>query len=301
MLLTTLALVTLSERATASTTPTPLDVSACATPSSARYSFAPTGDAQFAWGADPTLCLAASAGTAAVLAPCAGDDAAEKTAWSRVAVGGGFWLSPARNASLCLRAQPTYGAALLLPCTADPWNSGLHVSEGSHPHAHAQQAVATANPCCSKTKVCRISAACSSKVCAACPKIAGDCPQTRGTVWTIAGRALKANMSTPFRTPMPAAPTPQSVSCTFYSGCLGAATAPTAAQGVAPLAWLPVPLSAPLRPTPGGWMHAQLIAQRYGFGGHEYPMSDLSNKPALGPKVATVYRRIPHAACEFLT
>ena len=30
----------------------------------------------------------------------------------------------------------------------------------------------------------------------------------------------------------------------------------------------------PLRPTPGGWMHQQLLAQANGFGGHEYPFSD---------------------------
>ena len=34
----------------------------------------------------------------------------------------GFFLSPSNNRSLCLRAQPNFGAALLIPCHADPWN-----------------------------------------------------------------------------------------------------------------------------------------------------------------------------------
>ena len=81
-------------------------------------------------------------------------------------------------------------------------------------------------------------------------------------MWRLdsAGR-LVASMSNPFQIASPASPV-----CSHFEGCLGVLGPPATSNGVQPLAWQPVKLSTPLRPTPGGWMHAQLIAQRSGFG-----------------------------------
>ena len=88
-------------------------------------------------------------------------------------------------------------------------------------------------------------------------------------MWRLdsAGR-LVASMSNPFQIANSTYPV-----CSHFEGCLGVMTPPTVSAGVQPLAWQPIPLSTPLRPTPGGWMHDQLVAQRSGFGGHEYPMA----------------------------
>eukprot|EP01051_Picozoa_sp_SAG22_P009224 SAG22_NODE_754_length_7443_cov_4.952478_1_plen_366_part_00 len=251
------------------------------------------------WKHDLAQCLvpASSAGcgstppwrcapTAVLIRPCsaAGKDAS----WARVAppkrgqsVGGaapgpatgsdGFLLSPAGNTSLCLRAQPNFGAALLLPCFDDPWNAKLDSDHLSHPHSHPEpQALGgserRANPCCDK-QPCG-SAVCSAAVCAACPAALGHCPQLGGTVWRLdSGGRLIASMSNPMQVANSSHPV-----CSHFNGCIGVLAAPTPAA-LKPLAWQPIPLSTPLRPTAGGWMHAQLVAQRMGFGGHEYPMA----------------------------
>ena len=236
-----------------------------------RYAFAAHG-AQLRWQHDSTLCLDAVGGgaTAVALRPCAG-----AIGWSRNATGsGGFMLSPAGDATRCLRAQPQFGAPLLLPCFADPWNAKLH-TELSHPHGRLG---ASANPCCDK-QPCG-SAVCSAAVCAACPPSLGHCPQLSGTVWRLdADGRLIAQMSNPFQKVGTTHPV-----CSHFEGCLGEMAPLEVANGVQPLAWSPIPLSTPLRPTSGGWMHKQLRAQRAGFGGHEYPM-------AATPKVpASVYR-----------
>ena len=239
-------------------------------PGADRYAFEAHG-AQLRWQHDATLCLDAAGGadaTAVALRPCAG-----ATGWSRNATAGGFMLSPAGDATRCLRAQPQFGAPLLLPCFADVWNAKLH-TELSHPHGRLG---ASANPCCDK-QPCG-SAVCSAAICAACPPSLGHCPQLSGTVWRLdaAGR-LVAQMSNPFQVVNTTHPV-----CSHFEGCLGEMAPLEVANGVQPLAWSPIPLSTPLRPTSGGWMHKQLRAQRAGFGGHEYPM-------AYGGTPASVYR-----------
>jgi len=88
-------------------------------------------------------------------------------------------------------------------------------------------------------------------------------------VWTLtpAGQ-LRAAMSNPFLVGSDPAV------CSHFQGCLGAAAPPASRAAIRPLRWKPVPLSVPLRPRPGSWMHLQLLAQANGFGGHEYPFAD---------------------------
>ena len=143
---------------------------------------------------------------------------------------GGFFLSPSANRSLCLRAQPNWGAALLIPCHADPWNRDpWHYAPINDSRVY--------------------------------------CPQHGGTIWRLAaGGQLRASMSNAFQIGADPAV------CAPFEGCLGAAALPSGT--IRPLRWKPVPLSVPLRPTEGGWMHQQLVAQANGFGGHEYPFSN---------------------------
>ena len=239
----------------------------CSVPEGRNASFTADG-AQLKLKADPSLCLAPSnrrGATAALLLPCV-----SSAGWSRTpdpSGGSGFFLSPAHNASLCLRAQPSFAAALLLPCFADPWN-GKIMSLG-HPHSHQESGSgATANPCCDKVP-CG-STVCNKTVCAACAKHTseGICPQNMGTLWhLLENGTLQASMSNPFLVPG------LEKSCTHFRGCLGVHPSPPSSSTLQPLRWQPPPLSTPLRPTPGGWLHHQLLAQRSGFAGHELPMA----------------------------
>lgn len=236
----------------------------CSLPGGMNASFFVADGAQLKWKADPSLCLAPSdqpGATAALLLPCAG-----RAGWSRTpdpTGGAGFFLSPADNASLCLRAQPSFSAALVLPCFADPWNGKL-MSLG-HSDCHGG---AGSNPCCDKVP-CG-SAVCNKTVCAACTKhkSAGVCPQSAGTAWhLLPDGTLQAAMSNPFMVPGLVK------SCTHFWGCLRAPSAAPSQGALQPLRWQPPPLSTPLSPTPEGWLHRQLLAQRNGFGGHELPMA----------------------------
>jgi hypothetical protein len=224
-----------------------------------RFAFTADG-AKLQWQADTTQCLSvtpspsASNTTGVVLKDCA-----ESTDWTRVpAPGGGiqctpseeicadgqpcpasgvcgdagqFFLSPSTDKSLCMRAQVNFGAALLIPCHADPWNTDpWHFTPVNDSRVY--------------------------------------CPQHKGTLWKLTPSGqLRALMSNPFQVGADPA------ICSEFEGCLGVA-APPNASAIRPLRWKPVPLSVPLRPTPGGWMHQQLLAQANGFGGHEYPFSD---------------------------
>jgi hypothetical protein len=135
----------------------------------------------------------------------------------------GFFLSPSADRSLCLRAQPNWGAALLIPCHADPWNRDpWHYTPVNGSRVY--------------------------------------CPQHGGTIWSLAASGqLRASMSNAFQVGSDPAV------CSQFEGCLGVAALPSGP--IPPLRWKPVPLSAPLRPTKGGWMHQQLVAQANGFGG----------------------------------
>lgn len=304
--LTTLALAAFPEAAAAGSASLLADVRNCSLVTGGedeRYEFVADGG-RFKWKHDPSQCLApastdgcrtaapwACAPTAIVLRPCS----AAGTSWTRVPVTpaaagatGGFLLSPQGNSTLCLRAQPNFGAALLLPCFDDPWNAKLH-SELSHPHsfhaAHALDAAPPSNPCCDK-QPCG-SAVCSKAVCAACPASLGHCPQLEGTAWRLddAGR-LVANMSNPLQIARPTQPV-----CSHFEGCLGV-LAPPSASTLQPLAWQPIPLSTPLSPTEGGWMHAQLVAQRAGFG-ELGPTAQPSCLFYKGPTLAGPCRSLP--------
>jgi hypothetical protein len=244
----------------------PVALSNCSLSVDMNASFFVADGTQFKWKADPNLCLAPShqpGATAVLLLPCVGS-----AGWSRTPDpkgGSGFFLSPARNASLCLRAQPSFSAALLLPCFADPWNAKMMSLGQPWPHNHGG---AGSNPCCDKVP-CG-SAVCNKTVCAECAmhKSAGICPQSAGTVWyLLPDGTLQAAMSNPFLVPGLVK------TCTHFRGCLRVPVTAPALDTLHPLRWQPPPLSTPLSPTPGGWLHRQLLAQRSGFGGHELPMA----------------------------
>ena len=231
--------------------------SAVPTAEAPRFAFS-ADDAKLQWQADKTQCLSTATPHGVNTTGISLRDCASSIDWTRVAAPGGgiqctpkkeicaggtpcpasgvcgdsglFFLSPSTNASLCLRAQVNYGAALLIPCHADPWNTDpWHFTPVNDSRVY--------------------------------------CPQHKGTLWKLTPSGqLRALMSNPFQVGSDPA------ICSEFEGCLGFAAVPNAT--IRPLRWKPVPLNVPLRPTPGGWMHQQLVAQANGFGGHEYPFSD---------------------------
>jgi hypothetical protein len=93
-------------------------------------------------------------------------------------------------------------------------------------------------------------------------------------------------MSNPLQIARPTQPV-----CSHFEGCLGV-LAPPSASTLQPLAWQPIPLSTPLSPTEGGWMHAQLVAQRAGFG-ELGPTAQPSCLFYKGPTLAGPCRSLP--------